>query len=435
MCALVGFGHVLWAQVRYAVAVMRTRLPSEREIAQRFEAGTVLEGRYRLERLLGEGGHALVWRATQCSTGQEVAIKLLRPGPDGVPTPRRAARFEREMALISRLRHPAIVRLIDAGRAAQTLYAVFELVEGTTLATRLAMGGALSPHEAARVMSQVLEAIGHAHRHGVIHRDLKPDNVMLSGPVHRPLVKVVDFGIAGVLVGARAQDYASITRSADFVGTPAYMAPEQIGYAKALTPRIDIYAWGLVFAECLSGKRVVDAPSLMEQAMAHASDAPHVLPASVAPPLRAIIERAIAKEPQARFTSADEALAALDAALPGIAVDHGGEDAPAMLEEGASGAGALAETHDNDSDATAIAVAPLMSVDDGGATVRLDREAIMAMRVRTPQRTRMAETSLRRALPAREPDRTGTRRRVWPMALVVGLASVVAALVWVLVVR
>lgn len=300
------------------------------------EAGARVLGRYVLEAEIGRGGFGVVWRAKQLSTGQTVAVKVLT-APQTVDPARRAqeqARFERELGLVARLHHPNVVRLVDSGRVGGAdgggdvgaegggePCMVLEFLRGEPLSV-LIERGPLQPKLAVRLMTQTLEALRHAHQHGVIHRDLKPQNIMVTGS-ERPVAVVLDFGVSAVF-GSREGfgDYKSLTAGHQLLGTPSYMAPEQVNQRRDLTPAVDVYAWGLVFLECLTGQPAVASESLMETLMQQISDVPVPIPASVAGSvLGPILQRALAKPLSDRYPDADSPLRDLDA-IPGDALEH-----------------------------------------------------------------------------------------------------------------
>ncbi|MDJ0849827.1 MAG: TOMM system kinase/cyclase fusion protein [Myxococcota bacterium] len=219
---------------------------------------TLLADRYEVLAELGSGSSGRVVRARQASTGQPVAIKLLASGERCADT-RRADRFRRETGICAALSHTNIVRLIDAGETEEgQLFAVFEYVPGETLAEVLARDGKLEVREAVRLMTQVLDALAAAHVQGIVHRDLKPSNLMLSGTGARRNALVLDFGLGGLHEGRRGRHWQTLTQTREFLGTPLYAAPEQLA-GEAATPRSDLYAWGLVFLECLTGRHPFDA--------------------------------------------------------------------------------------------------------------------------------------------------------------------------------
>jgi TOMM system kinase/cyclase fusion protein len=224
-------------------------------------AGTVFQDRYEILSRLGEGGFGQVYRARQRVTHHEVAVKVLRALHSTQET--HVARFQREMQLCAELHHPNIVRLIDSGRAEpDLLYTVFEFVPGRTLGEVLAEEGALTPWEAAHLMLQVLDALGCAHKRGIIHRDLKPQNIMVSTTGVRRNALVLDFGL-GTFSPEFQQDVTPITRTQEVLGTPAYASPEQLR-GSPVTTRSDLYSWGLIFLECLTGRRVVEGATLQQ---------------------------------------------------------------------------------------------------------------------------------------------------------------------------
>ncbi|HEX8705122.1 MAG TPA: TOMM system kinase/cyclase fusion protein, partial [Myxococcaceae bacterium] len=223
--------------------------------------GMVFQGRYKILSKLGEGGFGQVFRAQQLATKHDVAIKVLRAAH--TTQEHLVARFQREMSLCAQLHHPNIVRLIDSGRGEpDLLYTVFEYVPGRTLAELLAAEGALQAWEAAHLMLQVLDALGCAHKQDVIHRDLKPQNVMVTHTGVRRNALVLDFGL-GTLSQDSQQELTPITRTSEVLGTPAYAAPEQLR-GEQVTTRADLYSWGLIFLECLTGHRVMEGATLQQ---------------------------------------------------------------------------------------------------------------------------------------------------------------------------
>ncbi|AUX43192.1 protein kinase [Sorangium cellulosum] len=280
------------------------------------EVGALVDGRYQVLGHLGSGGHSVVYEARQIVTTQRVALKLLRP-----ETLRRAresgsqeARFEREMQVIAQLSHPNIVRLLDAGRLPEgELYLALEYVDGETLTARCQRTRGIEPNEAKRLMLQVLDAIGFAHERGVVHRDLKPHNVMIAGSGRRTHAKVLDFGIAALIGEARAADYRALTPTGEFNGTPAYMAPEQLVQSTP-TAAADIYAWGLTFLECLIGAPVMHEATVAEVIFRQLSPEPVPIPRALrGHPLGALLEQATAKSPAHRFRSTRDAYELLEA--------------------------------------------------------------------------------------------------------------------------
>ncbi len=208
-----------------------------------------LEGRYTVEREIGRGGAARVFRARN-PAGQEVALKVLHPQ---LAASVAADRFLREIKFVSRLDHPNVARLIDFGEDDWVLWYVMEMVEGPTLRQHLDRARRCSINDVLHIAHGLLGALSAAHAQLVVHRDVKPDNIVLSpgGAV------LVDFGIAKAVAEAGSD---RLTRSGFAVGTSAYMSPEQIGGLEGIDPRSDIYSLGCVLFECLAGRPPYDDP-------------------------------------------------------------------------------------------------------------------------------------------------------------------------------
>jgi TOMM system kinase/cyclase fusion protein len=218
---------------------------------------------YTLTGKIGEGGFGVVYKAINNKTQQFVAIKLLRLGAE-LSTEQRfrhIRRFERETLLCSKLQHPNIVRLLDRGQYDKFVFAVFEFIEGKTLKEHLFSSGMFAPTEAAEIMAQVLDALVHAHSMGIVHRDIKPANIMLTNVGAKIHAKILDFGISALTHELRQDDYHSITLTQETLGTPSYSAPEQLR-GEPPTPKSDLYVWGLVFIECLTGVPTISGASL-----------------------------------------------------------------------------------------------------------------------------------------------------------------------------
>jgi TOMM system kinase/cyclase fusion protein len=274
--------------------------------------GTDLKGRYEILQRLGAGGAGTVYQARQLATGQLVALKVLQL-PEDIPAPareKRVARFRREVQLCARVHHPNIVRLIDSGQTRSgAIYTVFEFAPGQDLSRVLAQEGALDPVEARHLMMQLLDALASAHALGVIHRDLKPSNVMVVPTGARRNLLVVDFGI-GVLTERSPESRITITQES--LGTPAYAAPEQLRGLPPV-PASDLYSWGLIFLECLTGERAVVGASAAEIIFKQLSPDPILIPAVLARhPLGELLRKVTAKDPAARDVTAAELLRQLE---------------------------------------------------------------------------------------------------------------------------
>ncbi|HEX8705105.1 MAG TPA: serine/threonine-protein kinase, partial [Myxococcaceae bacterium] len=220
---------------------------------------TAFKGRYEFQEELGQGGFGTVYKALQIATGQSVAIKVLRL-PEGKPqesSEKRIVRFQREMQICAQMHHPNIVRLMDSGQAdGGIVYSIFEFVPGKSLAELLAEEGRLEPSEVRHLMVQALDALACAHAAGVVHRDFKPANIMIIPTGARRNALVLDFGIGAITHEGQHDDGARLTHTNESIGTPSYAAPEQLR-GLAPMPRSDLYSWGLVFLECLTGQRVI----------------------------------------------------------------------------------------------------------------------------------------------------------------------------------
>ena len=279
-------------------------------MAKQQQADTRLGGRYRLLQVLGSGGMGTVWEAEDELLGRRVAVKVLT-GPDAT-SPRAVRRFRREARSAARLSGPHIATVYDVGEEAGSPYLVMELVEGETLADRLAREGRLEPHEAGWVAAAIADALEIAHREGVVHRDVKPANVMLTTSGE---VKVMDFGIA-----AAAERGPHATTNADtVVGTPSYLSPEQ-ARGEPVTARSDVYALGAVLYEMLAGRPPFVRATSVATALAHVHDEPapiaDVVP-DVPPQVAAACAAALAKDPADRPASASGFASALrDATVP-----------------------------------------------------------------------------------------------------------------------
>ena len=261
---------------------------------------------YELLEKIGEGGFGCVYRAKQLNTGQSVAIKFLSISAefDDAKKQRYIERFQRETQLVGRLQHPNIVRLLDKVHCGELLYAVFEYVDGKTLKQTLIESGALSPVETVEVMSQVLDALAHAHKQGVIHRDIKPANIMLTKSGAKTHAKVLDFGIGTLISEARQLDYKSITLTQETLGTPSYSAPEQLR-GEPPTLKTDLYVWGLVFIECLTGQPAITGSNLASIFHKQLSQENVPLPAAiVGHPIAALLRRVLQKKAHERSVNA-----------------------------------------------------------------------------------------------------------------------------------
>ena len=267
--------------------------------------------RYRMVRLLGEGGMARVYLAHDVKHGRDVAIKVIRPE---LAASLGRERFLREIAIAARLRHPNIVPLFDSGDADGVLYFVMPYEDGPSLRTRLDANGALPIAEAVSALRDVARALQYAHGQGVVHRDIKPDNVMLSGGA----AVVTDFGIAKAVSSAQAESSGStITQTGAGIGTPAYMAPEQAVGDPSSDHRADIDSFGCLAYELLTGQPPFHGMPAFQVIASHVSVVPKPVTESrpeISPALSKLIASCLEKDAAARPQSATDLLGLLDAA-------------------------------------------------------------------------------------------------------------------------
>ena len=262
---------------------------------------------YRLERELGGGGMSRVFVATERALGRQVVIKVL---PDEMAGAVSIERFKREIALAARLQQANIVPLLTAGETAGVPYFTMPYVEGQSLRVRLAEAGQLPIPEAIGILKEVARALAYAHEQGVVHRDIKPDNVLLSGGT----AMVSDFGVAKALTAATADGTRSLTATGIAIGTPAYMAPEQATGDANVDRRADIYAFGCLAYELFAGAPPFAGRSAQGAIVAHLTEAPEAIGRrrpSVPDAVATLITRCLAKEPADRPQNAAELVAAL----------------------------------------------------------------------------------------------------------------------------
>lgn len=275
---------------------------------------TLLGGRYRLDHLIGRGGMAAVWSATDTLLDRPVAIKRLHAGL--LADAEHAERFRREAVLVARLSHPNLVRLLDRGEDADGPYLVMELVDGENLRARIKREGSLDPDEAARICAEVGRALSYAHAQGVVHRDIKAQNVLLTAEGG---VKLADFGIARLI---ETEGEPGLTKTDMLLGSADYLSPEQAD-GRPLDARSDIYSLGILLYECLTGVLPFRGEGFVAVAMKHCSEPmpdPRTLAPAVPEWLAACTLRAAAKDPSVRYPDADRMVAALEGRDPGTAV-------------------------------------------------------------------------------------------------------------------
>lgn len=283
----------------------------------------LLAGRYQIGELLGRGGMADVHVGMDARLGRRVAIKLLKPSLANDPAFR--TRFRQEAQAAARMAHPTIVRVFDAGEETvrdpsgheiQVPFIVMEHVDGRLLKDIVAQGP-LAPEEAGRIVDGILTALEYSHRAGVVHRDVKPGNVMVTSAGQ---VKVMDFGIARAI----SDSSATIAQTSAILGTAQYFSPEQ-ARGEAVDARTDLYSTGVVLYELLTGRPPFQGETAVATAYQHVSEPPtppNALNAAVSPALNAVVMRALAKDRNERYQSAADFRSDLEIALAGKLPDR-----------------------------------------------------------------------------------------------------------------
>jgi serine/threonine-protein kinase len=273
--------------------------------------GQVLDGRYKIEDVLGQGGMGMVFSATQTSVHRPVAVKTLNPSLAAAP--QFFERFRREAEIASRLHHPNVITIYDFGRAQDgTCYYVMELLEGESLRELVKRDGPMSLRRAVDVIEQACRGLAHAHEQGAVHRDIKPHNIMVQQLDGRDFVKVLDFG----LVKALEQDEEEqLTSTGQVLGTPQYMPPEQAG-GEGVDHRSDLYSMGGVFYYCLTGTSPYGANTVRKALTAALTQPPPTVAAKrqgapVPQALEDFFQKALAREKEDRYQGAQEFIDAM----------------------------------------------------------------------------------------------------------------------------
>jgi serine/threonine protein kinase len=260
--------------------------------------GMVLAGRYQLTNHIAGGGMGDVWRGTDEVLGRTVAVKILLPAL--LAEPGFAVRFRDEARTMATINHPGVVNVYDYGTDQGVTYLVMEYVEGDALSKTLARVGRLTPARTMSLIAQAADALQAAHDKGIVHRDVKPANLLV-----RPngTLVLTDFGIA------RREAATQLTAVGSVLGTASYISPEQAS-GHGATPVSDIYALGVVAYQCLAGRRPFEGGSPIEIAVQHVEATPPPLPADIPPAVRALVERCLAKQPGQRYQTASALAAA-----------------------------------------------------------------------------------------------------------------------------
>jgi serine/threonine protein kinase len=290
----------------------------------RLERGTELGG-YRIEQQIGQGGMGVVYRVTNVALGRVYALKVLAPELADDEQFRR--RFQREMRIAASIDHPNVVGIRYAGEQDGFLFLAMDYVHGEDLRQLMLRDGALDPARAVEILTQIGFALDAAHAKGLVHRDIKPGNVLLTVRDGEERAYLTDFGLA-----KRSSTMAELTVAGSLVGTADYMAPEQVNGDSA-DARTDVYALGCVFFQMLTGKVPYERDTTLATMFAHVHDPPPVLEAPLVdeyPQFTPVVQKAMAKKPDERYLSAGDLARDAAAALSGTR--YGG--APSMVATG-----------------------------------------------------------------------------------------------------
>jgi hypothetical protein len=295
--------------------------------------GELLGGRYRLDDRIAAGGMGEVWQATDTVLGRAVAVKTLLA--DRASDPGFQRRFRHEAQALAALRHPGVVPVYDFGNTAvEDAYLVMARVDGKPLNRVLAERGRLSPAETMSVVAQAAQALEAAHEAGIVHRDVKPGNLIIEPD---GTVVLVDFGVA------RSAHSGTVTGAGEVVGTALYIAPEQVSQ-HVTGPPADVYALGALAYHCLAGRPPFEGRNPIAIALQHLEDAPPELPDDVPPAVREIVRIALSKNPDDRFSSAGVMANAASAAAAGLDAGSPAPGATGSSVQGATGSPAPGAT-------------------------------------------------------------------------------------------
>ncbi len=368
-------------------------------------SGVEIAGRYRIDGRLGFGGMSTVHLALDLRLERQVAVKLLAEHLAEDPT--FVSRFQREAQAAARLVHPNIVQVFDSGQDESTgqYFIVMEYIEGQSCAEILRDDGWLEVDEAIAIIDQACEGLHYAHRHGVVHRDVKPGNLLRA---REGEVKLADFGIA------KATEQSSITQVGSVLGTAAYLAPEQARGEEA-GPRADLYALGVVTYQLISGRLPYEASSLTELALKQQQESPPMLDtlvAAVSPQLAEAVAISLALDPEDRYQTAREMGRALSDGADGIApaVRPGAREAPATEATSVLSAGRRPAGREPGRTAVTSAVTP-----------RKPRSG--------PARRQPPAQEAAQATPAAQARHRGRNRLMFAMLALLALALVIVAVV------
>jgi eukaryotic-like serine/threonine-protein kinase len=374
--------------------------------------GDVIAGRYRLEGRLGFGGMSTVHLAFDLRLERRVAVKLLAEHLADDPT--FVSRFQREAQAAARLVHPNIVQIFDSGLDGHSgrHFIVMEYIEGSSCAEILRDDGWVQVDEAVAIIEQACEGLHYAHRHGVVHRDVKPGNLLRA---REGEVKLADFGIA------KATEQSSITQVGSVLGTAAYLAPEQARGEEA-GPRADLYALGVVAYQLISGRLPYEATSLTELALKQQREEPPMLDtlvAAVGPELAEAVALALALDPRERYQTAREMGRAISDGADGISPLE-----PPVRERSAGRSGAEQAGRSPIGQATSVLSGGGRRGSTGPAT-----KAAVAPRQPRPGPARSSSATAPAASPSSGPRSRGPRRLALALLSLLALGGVIVAIV------
>jgi serine/threonine-protein kinase len=281
----------------------------------------VVAGKFRVERILGEGGMGVVLAAKHLQLGQPVAIKMLLP--HALRNPELVARFEQEARATVRIQSEHVVKVLDVGQEQGSPYMVMEYLEGQDLAATLKRRGPLPLGDAVTYVLQACEALAEAHKQGIVHRDLKPANLFLTARADgSPLIKVLDFGISKATLSSGLGPVGGLTMDSSVMGSPNYMSPEQLKNSKDVDQRADVWSLGLVLYELLAGAVAFQADTLAELHVAILQSFPGSLASKrpdLPPGVEAIILQCLQKDRNFRYANVGELAVALAGFAPAAA--------------------------------------------------------------------------------------------------------------------
>jgi eukaryotic-like serine/threonine-protein kinase len=367
-------------------------------------AGTVLHGRYTLTERIAAGGMAEVWAATDTVLGRTVAVKLLSPAlseQSGF-----LERFRAEARYSAALDHPNITTVFDYGEDDGSAYLVMELVAGKPLSLVIAEGAPLSAHQTASILIQAANALEAAHRGGVVHRDVKPANILITPS---GLAKLTDFGIS------RLANTASLTQAGQVLGTAQYLSPEQ-AMGQDATASSDVYALGVVGHEMLTGQRPFEGDTIVATALAHVNQPAPQLPDTVPVGIRTVISAALAKDPADRPATA--ATMALALGMPDVA----------FASVPGSGVAPLATNQAATTQAATTQMATNPAATNPAATDQAARTQVLGA-VSPPMAQTQAMPAMAKPSPPQPPARPADRRpRRHPALLPAAIAAIVLAM-------